>query len=322
MNDITTELAKQYKKSQQEVDTAWEFAKTQAQSKYKPNDEEFFPYVTDLAKKMLGTTPDEKMTGVNPAKTVSQGSTMFNGSMFENDYPEIRAMLKEETKKFKWLSKSTKIKAFAQFEYSKENYEVSLTLFSYGDPKFNLMGWKPLLDQNIKTVLKISVDKFNNDGTYLKINADGNRLTKAKEFMDIIISILKNYETLFGSNHFQLVILSTNDMKKMSFYKDFKPYLISRFTNLKPCTKIEDFLNKIKEYPSNRILYNIVMKNSKSSVKMTEDEGADSGGDGEGTVMSSDFGDALPFDARHKWKKDGNQVNKDAKKSLKKMGIL
>jgi len=322
MNDITTNLAKEYKKSQQEVDTAWEFAKTQAQSKYKPSDEEYFPYVTDLAKKMLGTTPDEKMTGVNPSKTISQGSTMFNGSMFESEYPEIKAMLKEETKKFSWLSKSTKIKAFAQFEYNKEKYEVSLTLFSYGDPKFNLMGWKPLLDHNIKTILKVLVDKFNNDGTYLKINADGNRLTKAKDFMDIIISVLKNYETIFGSSHYQLVLLSTNDIKKLSFYKEFKPYLSSRFTNLKSCEKIEGFLNKIKEYPSNRILYNIVMKNTKSSVKMTEDEGAGDGSSGEGTVMSSDFGDALPFDAKHNWKKDGSNVNSDAKKSLKKIGIL
>jgi len=46
-----------------------------------------------------------------------------------------------------------------------------------------------------------------------------------------------------------------------------------------------------------------------------EDEG------GDGVVTSGDFGSAIPADARHNWKDDGKELNKQARKSLKDMGV-
>ena len=45
------------------------------------------------------------------------------------------------------------------------------------------------------------------------------------------------------------------------------------------------------------------------------------GGVGDGVVASGDFGSAIPADARHSWKKDGEELNDQARKSLKKMGV-
>ena len=45
------------------------------------------------------------------------------------------------------------------------------------------------------------------------------------------------------------------------------------------------------------------------------------GGVGDGVVASGDFGSAIPADQRHSWKKDGEELNDQARKSLKKMGV-
>lgn len=47
----------------------------------------------------------------------------------------------------------------------------------------------------------------------------------------------------------------------------------------------------------------------------------DDGGIGDGVVSSGDFGGAIPADARHNWKSDGAELNKQARKSLKRMGV-
>lgn len=47
----------------------------------------------------------------------------------------------------------------------------------------------------------------------------------------------------------------------------------------------------------------------------------DEGGVGDGVVASGDFGSAIPADARHNWKQDGAELNKQARKSLKRMGV-
>jgi len=41
----------------------------------------------------------------------------------------------------------------------------------------------------------------------------------------------------------------------------------------------------------------------------------------DGTVCSGDFGNALPADSRHSWKKDGEELNQQARDSLNKMGV-
>jgi len=59
MNDIINDLSQTSSQDQDTVSSAWEFAKKQALSKYSNTDEEYFPYVTALTKKLVSQDQED-----------------------------------------------------------------------------------------------------------------------------------------------------------------------------------------------------------------------------------------------------------------------
>lgn len=90
MNDIITDLSTSSSQDQSTVNAAWEFAKTQALSKYSDTDEEFFPYVTSLTKQLISRDQEE-----NPVEG-NEMESMFTEPSPTTNYAPKKPFMKQE----------------------------------------------------------------------------------------------------------------------------------------------------------------------------------------------------------------------------------
>lgn len=176
-------------------------------------------------------------------------------------------------------------------------------------------NWKFLKTYDIDSVLKITVNQLNADYNYLRTRNSSDFVSPASEdnIIKTMAKVLKSYEKIWGKNHFQIILLSTDTGRKVDFIRK----LAKSFETISGI-KIDTVMSSEFNHPSinlpQKTIYHIVLRNSYGK-KIREEKQT------EETQTSASFS-AVPADAGHNFKSDGEKINQDARKHLKQFHTL
>lgn len=317
---------------------AWELAKTQAQSTYRPDQPEYWPHVQKLSYDLLGLKQEVDRPIVQPSGQEASNSALHPSRPLnlnteqttstdlteDNAYnyftPTIRSSDSYDDSKisnrdpFEWEMSSTKYVAKGIIIDGRYTYEARFELIQDNTARW-AQAWKFLsMDHDIKTVLHISINQLNSSSIYMQISPESQPLQTYNEtnLLKTIKTMFDSYNKLWGSTGYKLILLSATDLSKLTFLlkvaKEFE-----KTSGVKIHETISTRLCELASLdPTLRNRKYIALSNSKGG-KIKEsyyDEETD----------SSAF-DSLPADCKHDFKKDGEEINQQAQNSLKAMGI-
>lgn len=313
MNDIVTDLTNTTKKPQSEVSAAWDLAKQQALSKYRDNDEEYYPYVVSLTKQYLDQQEQDKNIG---GEKTSIFSTPPQNSPYKPSSNKS-GIFTEQEEYLDWKINSTEKKARVRFLIVDKLYEMTFNHIKEGQVGWNY-EWQPLVKQGINSVVVTTIEQLNGDINNQKISVNKNNIQTENKDM-IFKAMMKCFEHYFKdfnkAKDIQYFLFTTETEFRYKFIREF----INRFFS-KKYSKFQ-IVDEVGKSISRNLRRVVAIKNSDAKLKektIVEDEG----GDSSGTVMSGSF-DAAPFDAGRKrkdWKKDWD--SQKPKKKEKKIRIV
>lgn len=217
-NDIVDSFANQYKKSKQDVEAAWEFAKNQAEEKYSASDEEYFPYVTSIVKKMIGGTEDTPTAGNNQEST-------FQDSIFE-----------ASEKTFIWSSNSNKEKATCWALVGKETFEFTFKLFMPGNTYLPI-DQRVIRDLPITRILVMTVDQIDSaNANQVYISSVNSTISPslADALKEVFRTVLSDYIKKFSAkNEYSHLMLFTDNPQKMKLFDVYIDWAAKKCPGLK-----------------------------------------------------------------------------------------
>jgi hypothetical protein len=213
---------------------------------------------------------------------------------------------------FEWELNSTKYVARAIIVDSRYSFEVRCELMRFDMPNFP-SEWKFLKNKNITGILKLSVNQLQSDVNFMKISPDNASLQPSSEsaLIKTIVKMMQSYLKLWGTNTFQILIMSTEAGRKVNFLKKLGKALTG-LQNFKPMEDLAaEFMTQKSPTAATKKMFYVVLQNNYGSPIKEGDMGEE--------TDSSAFS-ATPENAAVWTKgKTGEELNSDARKHLDQM---
>jgi hypothetical protein len=111
---------------------------------------------------------------------------------------------------------STQLVARAMIVDQRYTYEMRFQVMKETDARFP-QAWKFLLFHDIRHVLKISVNLLNANTNYMKLSPDSAPIFNETRIARIAALAFKSYIKLWGKQHFQIIIIETDNPMRLIF---------------------------------------------------------------------------------------------------------
>lgn len=212
---------------------------------------------------------------------------------------------------FEWELNSTKNLSRAFVIDAHFGFEVRFEVITDTMPRFPA-NWRVFLKPHgIKSILRMSVNQLMSDTNYMRLTPDSTSLNPSSEsnLIKTIVKVMKSYLRVWGKNHFQILVLSTDSGRKVNFLKNLSKKLV-QIQGLKMYDNLAiEFMNA-KGISTAKKQFYIVLKNSGGSSFHEEIDNED--------TTSAAFA-ASPENATAWVGQTGPEINADAKHHLDQM---
>lgn len=164
---------------------------------------------------------------------------------------------------FEWELNSTKFMARAWFIEQRYSYEARFQLLISNGAMWP-SDWRFLQGHNIKHVLRLSVNQLQSNTDYMRIMPDSTPLNTSSEpnVIKTMVKIMKSYFQVWGKSNFQIILMQTDDGRKVKFLNKLAKAL-SGVSGLSMYDKLAvEFIQNSPHASTNIKRYYVVLKNS------------------------------------------------------------
>jgi hypothetical protein len=261
-------------------------------------------------------------------------------SKMSNPNPQYDYDFNTNRDNFEWEMNSTNVRSRALIVENKYTFEVIFKVMNS-----TMVRWPKLWDfltkqHNINTVLQISVNQLNANTNYLKVTPDSTPINSGSvaNVLNTMIKVMTSYSKIWGSNHYQIIVLQTDNPNKVDFLFRLAQSLHKSSSSLNIDTKLSAEMCDIPMHLATKHTLYLVLKNTKGKKYSESDENMNGQTDDieptpdnpentesniseskidedEGVVMSSDFINQCPS-GKGSTGLTGDQINKQARKHL------
>jgi hypothetical protein len=234
-----------------------------------------------------------------------------------NSNPQFDYDFSTNRDNFEWEMNSTNIRSRALIVENRYTFEAIFKVMHSGMPRWP-KTWDFLgKEHQINTVLQISVNQLNANVNYLRVTPDNTPIngSSAQNIINTMVKVMKSYGKIWGTSHYQIIVLQTNNPAKIDFQFKLAKALKKANAGLDIDAELSAEMCDIPMHlASTKTLY-LVIKNSKGKkFKESNTEEIDESLVDEDTESTA-FMNAAPENCTIAGQ-SGDQINKQAKKRL------
>jgi hypothetical protein len=174
---------------------------------------------SDLKQTLNGTEMPEKTYKTNQELAEDNYYNHVKVARSPNSNPQFDYDFTTNRDNFEWEMNSTNLRSRALIVENRYTFEAIFKVMHSGMPRWP-KTWDFLgKSHQINTILQVSVNQLNANVNYLRVTPDNTPINGSSEtsVINTMVKVMKSYGKIWGTGHYQIVILQTNNPAKVDF---------------------------------------------------------------------------------------------------------